>query len=250
MIHALVTALLLAAASTPKAPAPAKAPAVQTAPAKGAPAAAPAPPAPASKPATGKPAAKPAPTDGLLRTPPQGWSKSGVQQLRWGMGPGDVKDALAGGSGLLQTTEPFELGADFDLAGEGGARVAAPAYQVAGYGSLLGFRFVKGRLSAVAMMPDQDPADPAAWKARLTALLTEKYGPPTLLGERTVWAREGLQVAVPFLPGWTSSVGWFAPPAPTPAEGSAPNPDDPAVKARAEAERAAKEALKAEAQKL
>lgn len=229
--------------------------------------------------------AAPPPADGLGRTPPQGWAKAGYQQLRWGMGPGDVKDALAAGSKVLRTTEPFELGEGFDAQGEGGARVAAPGLVVAGHPSILGFRFFRGRLAAVALLPADEPSDPAAWEATLTSLLVERYGPPsaTVDGQR-IWQQEGFRVTLPFLPGWTSSVGWFAPrvpeegpgagaglaagPAavkPTPeeaaaqkarqesarkAEEAARKVEEAARKARAEAERAAQAARKAEAQKL
>jgi hypothetical protein len=229
-------------------------------------------------------AAAPPPADGLGRTPPQGWARTGYQQLRWGMGPGDVKDALAAGGKVLQTAEPFELGAGYDPHGEGGARVAAPGLVVAGHPSVLGFRFFRGRLAAVALLPADDPGDPAAWDATLTELLVERYGPPsaTVDGQR-LWQKDGLRVTLPFLPGWTSSVGWFAPripeagpgaeagqPAAAPAtltpeeaadlkarqeaarkaEAAARKAEEAARKARAEAEKAAQAARKAEAAKL
>ena len=73
-------------------------------------------------------------------------------------------------------------------------------------------------------------------------------------------------MALPFLDGWSSSVGWFAPPVtearPGAAAGGGPSVEEAALaaerkareaaekKARAEAEKRAREALKAEAQKL
>jgi hypothetical protein len=102
-------------------------------------------------------------------------------------------------------------------------------------------------------------------------------------GQR-IWQKEGFRVTLPFLPGWTSSVGWFAPRVPEEgpgaeagqADGAAaakPTPEEAAAqkarqeaarkaeeaarkaeeaarKARAEAEKAAQAARKAEAQKL
>lgn len=282
MPHPLIAALLLLAATPPASPAhgaagpaaarapnapaaaPPVAPGAKTLPAAPAPAGATAAPL---KPVQAVKAVKPPPpADGLGRTPPAGWAKVGYQQLRWGMGPGDVKDALAVEGGPLTTTEPLVLGEGYDPAAEGGARVAAPGLVVAGHASILGFRFLRGRLTAVALLPAEDPGDPAAWAATLTALLTERYGAPSVTGARTVWARDGLQVALPFLDGWSSSVGWFAPPVtearPGGAAGGGPSAEEPALaaarkareaaeqKARAEAEKRAREALKAEAQKL
>jgi len=256
MSAALVAALLLLAAD-------AAAP-----PAKGAPAAQV---APAAKGAKGaKAARKPPPADGLHRTEPRGWASTGFHQLRWGMGPGDVKDALADEGDLLRSAEPFALGEGYEPAGEGGARIAAPGFTVAGHPSILGFRFFRDRLVAVALLPADDVGDPAAWAATLKALLTERYGPPsTSADDQTTWLRDGAKVTLPFLPGWTSSVGWFSPPIAEarPAAAAAPpslaTPEQQAraeaerkaraeaeQKARAEAEARARAAFKAEAAKL
>jgi len=200
--------------------------------------------------------AAPPADDGLTRTPPKGWARAGYQQLRWGMGPGDVKDALAAGGKVLKTAAPFELGEGYDPRGEGGARVAAPELVLAGHPSVLGFRFFKGRLVAVALLPADEPADPAAWDASIRALLTERYGPPSAtVDARTIWHKDGLDVTLPFLPGWTSSIGWFAPhlddsgpdagPAAPGASSGPPTPAELAEqKARLEAERKAAEAAR------
>jgi hypothetical protein len=224
------------------------------------------------------------PDDGLARTPPASWVRAGYQQLRWGMGPGDVKDALAAGGKVLKLAAPFELGAGYDPQGEGGARVAAPELVVAGLGSVLGFRFFKGRLVAVALLPADGPADPDAWEATIRGLLVERYGPPAAtVDSRTLWHKDGLDVALPFLPGWTSSIGWFAshltdagpdagpsgagapsgPPSPAElaeqtarqaaekkAAEAARKAEEAARKAKAEAEKASEAARKAEASKL
>lgn len=51
----------------------------------------------------------PAAAAGPARTPPSTWSTAGYQQLRFGMGPGDVEDALKKGDGPLYLDKALEL---------------------------------------------------------------------------------------------------------------------------------------------
>jgi hypothetical protein len=64
---------------------------------------------------------------GNPRTPPGTWSEAGYQQLRFGMGPGDVEDALRKGEGPLYLDKALELATPMpgiSLAAPGASRVA------------------------------------------------------------------------------------------------------------------------------
>jgi hypothetical protein len=111
------------------------------------------------------------------RTPPGTWSAAGYQQLRFGMGPGDVEDALRKGEGPLYLDKPLEMETPMP-----GLSVAAPGYgrvSVAGRSATaVVLAFWQDRLYLVALVftgSDTDPGSPE-WFGEASRLLAVKYG--------------------------------------------------------------------------
>ena len=136
------------------------------------------------------------PRTSLPQTDPSTWSKAGWQELRWGMGPGDVELVLREGKGELaplradslpKVEDPFPSDADsrfVDLA----ARLP-----LAGRACVVRLGFYRGRLFLVELSgrfpgPSTEGEDVSTaeyrkkergtWRKGVVALLQDKYGPP------------------------------------------------------------------------
>ncbi len=138
----------------------------------------------------------PAAAAGPARTPPDTWSTAGYQQLRFGMGPGDVEDALKKGEGPLYLDKELELATPMPgiaLGAPTGSRV-----NVAGRGTTaVVFAFWQNQLYLVAIVftgGDKDPGTPE-WFKEVSRLLSEKYGASESCGkEECSWTKGDLNV--------------------------------------------------------
>lgn len=116
----------------------------------------------------------------LPKTPPSTWKQAGYKQLRFGMGPGDVEDALRQG-GALETFEPISW---LEPRGDTLQGVLLrPSVEVAGRDVSIGVHFVNNRLYEVSLSERFEKGQSASrgreWIDAATLLLTAKYGKPT-----------------------------------------------------------------------
>lgn len=146
------------------------------------------------------------PKTSLPQTDPTTWSKGGWQDLRFGMGPGDVELLLREGKGELapiraenlpKMDDPYPTDADsrfVDLASR---------LPLAGRACVVRLGFYRGRLFYIGISgrfpgPGKGVEDAStaeyrkkemnAWREGVTGLLRDKYGPPAKVSEReTSW---------------------------------------------------------------
>lgn len=117
----------------------------------------------------------------LVKTPALAWSKDGYQQLRFGMGTGDVEEALRKPGFPLSTRKALELKQE----GEGllSAMVKGHAVKVAGYPMEVKLGFVQGKLYVVELHPLDDEGGravaPPGFSEQVYTLLYDKYGTPS-----------------------------------------------------------------------
>lgn len=112
----------------------------------------------------------------MARTPPATWKTGGYQQLRFGMGPGDVADALRdSGKALhsdsgLRFTEP-----NGDISG---AHVEGHGLVIAGKAVEVTVLFYRGCLFRIILqaMPTQSPALSEPWFKAVVESVSAKYG--------------------------------------------------------------------------
>ena len=122
----------------------------------------------------------------LPMTNPLAWSKAGWQDLRWGMGPGDVEAALQKASGdlsglrldALPAKKVSEDNPDHATISLGAERKLG----IAGSGCVVVLDFYKDQLYAVVL--EQVGGTPTIdadrrWVDDVHGVLTEKYGKPT-----------------------------------------------------------------------
>jgi len=137
------------------------------------------------------------------QTPRSTWSTSGYQQLRFGMGPGDV---------ALAIKEPGALSPTTVLERWGDSGTDALLAHLRNHGVTLGERPVRlvaffrpYRLGLWSVMvcadfPKDEPARlRATWLRRIRSLLVEKYGAPDAGGPDPRWTRGDLDI---FLGPW------------------------------------------------
>jgi hypothetical protein len=120
------------------------------------------------------------------KSPPSSWSEEGYQQLRFGMGTGDVEEVLRKGEGPLYLEKDKGLDTQTPMPG---ITLATPGYtsvNVAGRkASAVVLGFWQGGLYLVAIVlsaGDKDPGS-AEWFKEASRLLTLKYGAPGPCGK-------------------------------------------------------------------
>lgn len=124
------------------------------------------------------------------RTPPSTWKEDGYQQLKFGMGPKDIKDALRKPGNSLSTSRPLRL-----LNG---------AYQVEGHSvqiasvrvSIILFFSKRGLYRVWIRGPEYPHPDGEAIHSTAMLSLRQKYGRPTEDGRGVFdeWLRGDLTI--------------------------------------------------------
>lgn len=125
------------------------------------------------------------------RTPPSTWSKDGYQQLRFGMGPGDVEDALRLQDTSLSTRLPLKFR-------KGAYEVVGHSVQIASVTMSVFLFFAEEALYRVWVRGPDYPSPNAEELQTMAALtLREKYGRPREEGGIRlggVWIRGDLKI--------------------------------------------------------
>ena len=139
-------------------------------------------------------------TPPLTRTDPSAWSKDGYQQLRFGMGPGDVAEALKKPGFTLTTKEALVLHLEepnSETLTE--AVISGHMVRLMDAPVSITVRFHKGRLYNVSLWPVNADGSRLARSYghtfELSVLLEEKYGKPASVEEGGwSWKRDDFMI--------------------------------------------------------
>jgi hypothetical protein len=143
------------------------------------------------------------PDSTLRRAPRSTWESAGYQQLRFGMGPGDVEDALHE-PGIVHSDESLVLKHETPSDGVRIYLVRVPGFELSRCPVQLWLAFYKDRLHWVRILPLDEALQDAEWDRSVRRLLVRKYGKPSACpppdsahgygADACVWNRPGLTI--------------------------------------------------------